>query len=419
MLYLSNGDFYNGEWEDDKMKGWGVYYFAGGEYYEGGFFNDGFHGLGIYYYANGDRYEGEFRNNKKNGMGQLCYVNGDNYRGEWQNDKMGGWGEYLFTDGGSYTGEFQNGKYHGHGCFCPVDGYEYEGEFREGKKHGNGKEYDKNGEIVYEGFFQNNYRAFEEIFVEKQPIATSEQVSMFDDFLVDYLSELNSMIGLERVKREVRDLAALIQVQNERKRRGLATESGSTTYHMVFTGNPGTGKTTVARLLGQIFASLGVVSDGKMVEMDRAGLVASYVGQTEEKTNRVIQSAMGGILYIDEAYALAKKDSPNDYGKDAIDCLLKRMEDNRDRFVVIVAGYEKPMEEFLSANPGLKSRFNTYIHFENYSVPELVRILERFCEKEGYVLQRGFCERLTENLERRMQDAMLMDYFSNGRYIRN
>ncbi|MEI3407011.1 MAG: AAA family ATPase [Christensenellales bacterium] len=187
------------------------------------------------------------------------------------------------------------------------------------------------------------------------------------------MEQLDSLIGLESVK-EVRSLINLIKVRAMRKEHDLKVMDMS--FHMVFTGNPGTGKTTVARLVAKIYKKLGFLSKGQLIETDRSGLVAGFVGQTAGKVTDVVNSALGGILFIDEAYALARKGMDNDFGDEAIDTLVKLMEDHRDDLVVIVAGYTDEMHDFLTSNPGLISRFNKYIDFPDYTDDELMAILE-------------------------------------------
>lgn len=231
--------------------------------------------------------------------------------------------------------------------------------------------------------------------------------------LEDLQKELDSLIGLMSVKKEISSLINLLKVNKIRKERGLSTPK--TSNHLVFLGNPGTGKTTVARLIAKIYKQLGVLEKGQLIEVDRSGLVAGYVGQTAIKTQEKIDEAMGGVLFIDEAYSLAKGES--DFGQEAIDTLLKAMEDNRDDFVVIVAGYTKQMEAFLLSNPGLKSRFNKSILFEDYTEKELLDIFNLFCHKYGLWLSEDatsylkvflstICSKKTEN-------------FANAREIRN
>ena len=231
--------------------------------------------------------------------------------------------------------------------------------------------------------------------------------------LEDLQKELDSLIGLMSVKKEISSLINLLKVNKIRKERGLSTPK--TSNHLVFLGNPGTGKTTVARLIAKIYKQLGVLEKGQLIEVDRSGLVAGYVGQTAIKTQEKIDEAMGGVLFIDEAYSLAKGES--DFGQEAIDTLLKAMEDKRDDFVVIVAGYTKQMEAFLLSNPGLKSRFNKSILFEDYTEEELLDIFNLFCHKYGL--------RLSEDAKRNLGVFLSTicsektENFANAREIRN
>ena len=226
--------------------------------------------------------------------------------------------------------------------------------------------------------------------------------------------ELDTLIGLTTVKQEVNTLRNYIKIQQEREKNGLKPTQVS--YHCVFTGNPGTGKTTVARIVAQIYKELGVLKKGHLIETDRSGLVAEYVGQTAVKTNKIIDKALDGVLFIDEAYSLVNGDE-SDYGREAIATLLKRMEDNRDRLVVILAGYSDEMKTFIDSNPGLQSRFNRYIHFPDYNEDEMFRIFCLRCEKSDYVIAEEAKARLMDLLAQSV--ANKDKNFGNGRFVRN
>ena len=229
------------------------------------------------------------------------------------------------------------------------------------------------------------------------------------------IKELNGLIGLGTVKREIETLANLVRVQKMREAHGLNVPTMS--LHLVFTGNPGTGKTTVARLLGRIYKGLGVLASGHVVEVDRRGLVAGYVGQTAIKTMAMISKSLDGVLFIDEAYTLARHNSENDFGQEAIETLLKAMEDNRDRLVVVVAGYSQLMKDFIESNPGLQSRFNKYIDFPDYSTEELITIFEKFVAQNNYVLTPGAQEEVKKILEREQRESRGKS--ANARLVRN
>ena len=230
----------------------------------------------------------------------------------------------------------------------------------------------------------------------------------------DPYEELDELIGLESVKEEVRTLANFARIQKMRADKGLKNPKMS--YHLVFTGSPGTGKTTVARIVARIYKDLGILKQGHLVETDRSGLVGKYVGQTAPKTNAIVDSALNGVLFIDEAYALAQKGA-QDYGDEAISTLLKRMEDDRDKLVVIVAGYPDEMKRFIESNPGLKSRFNKYINFPDYTPQELFDIFGLYLRKNEYTLAPDAAAYLREALERVVKNKDRN--FGNARYVRN
>ena len=233
--------------------------------------------------------------------------------------------------------------------------------------------------------------------------------------LDELMAELDELVGLDKVKANVKSLINLVKVRRLREENELPNTKMS--LHLVFMGNPGTGKTTVARLIAGLYRAIGVLSRGQLVETDRSGLVAGYVGQTAQKTAEVIKSAMGGVLFIDEAYALTPDAAGNDFGREAVETILKAMEDHRDDLVVIVAGYEKLMEKFIASNPGLESRFNRYFVFEDYNGEELYKIFDSMCAKNSYVLDseaKNFAEKHFKRLYE-LRD----ENFGNARDVRN
>ena len=250
------------------------------------------------------------------------------------------------------------------------------------------------------------------MMVSDTPTAAAEAETP-PEKIEDLLAELDGYIGLTAIKKEVRSLINMVTVHKLRKENGLPTPELS--LHMVFSGNPGTGKTTVARIMARIYHSLDILSKGHLVEVDRSGLVAGYVGQTAIKTTKVIESALGGVLFIDEAYAL-NGSGENDFGQEAINTILKAMEDHRDDLVVIVAGYDGLMDTFIHSNPGLESRFNRFLHFDDYTLDEMVQIFDMSCEKG--------CYRLTEDARPLLREFIQLANtnsisFGNGRGVRN
>lgn len=233
--------------------------------------------------------------------------------------------------------------------------------------------------------------------------------------LQDLLNELNALVGLEKVKNKVQDLIVYQKVQKMRREKNL--HSSKNTLHLAFTGNPGTGKTTVARIVGRIYKQIGLLSKGHFVEVSRTDLIAGYQGQTALKVKKVIEQAKGGVLFIDEAYSITENDKSDSYGRECLTELTKALEDYREDLVVIVAGYTEPMSKFFESNPGLESRFNTFIEFDDYSPNELDSILYYMCKINDYILDEKVKEKIHSYFEKKT--TMRDKNFANARLVRN
>ncbi|UNT57509.1 AAA family ATPase [Lysinibacillus capsici] len=456
IMYLKGQLIYQGEFIQNKKQGHGILYKDGHIHYEGHFRNDLMDGYGVLYYEeevispyqtlraqyphlNQPQYEGDFVHGMKKGKGKQYYPNGFlQYEGDFIWHHMQGAGNiYYPTESPTaeelargvttlhYEGHFFEDLKHGKGKVYSRDGIlEAEGQFKEdmmtgqgtlyyangqasyigdlvqGKKHGRGDYFNEEGKIIYSGEFINDERLRITPEVEQEIAKLQKQ--------------LDSLVGLPNAKKELHNLINFIKIQSLRVDHGLT--SFPITYHLVFSGNPGTGKTTVARIIGQIYKHLGVLSSGHFVETDRAGLVAGYVGQTALKVQEVVNKAKGGVLFIDEAYSLMN-DKQDAFGKEAIDSLLKAMEDLRDDLVIIVAGYTELIEEFLQSNPGFKSRFNHFVQFDNFSTDELYDIFAMLCQTNDYQFGEAFAQHMKTQL--RHMPIETIPNFSNGRYIRN
>lgn len=269
------------------------------------------------------------------------------------------------------------------------------------------KDYSIKGNII-EWNLQNKEENQQENILKPQKV---EQINTPPN---DAINELNTLIGLSEVKEEISSLTNFVKIQKEREKRGMKAMDLS--YHCVFTGNPGTGKTTVARIVAEIYKQLGVLKKGHLVETDRSGLVAEYMGQTAVKTNKIIDTALDGVLFIDEAYSLVQG-YENDYGKEAISTLLKRMEDDRDRLIVIIAGYSNEIKDFVDSNPGLQSRFTRYINFSDYTADELKQIFLLNVKKNQYTVDKEGILRLEQLLKYEVSHKD--KNFGNGRFVRN
>lgn len=456
IMYLKGQLIYQGEFIQNKKQGHGILYKDGHIHYEGHFRNDLMDGYGVLYYEeevirpyqtlraqyphlNQPQYEGDFVHGMKKGKGKQYYPNGFlQYEGDFIWHHMQGAGKlYYPTESPTaeelargvtnlhYEGHFFEDLKHGKGKVYSRNGIlEAEGQFKEdmmtgqgtlyyangqatyigdlvqGKKHGRGDYYNEEGKIIYSGEFINDERLRITPEVEQEIAKLQKQ--------------LDSLVGLPNAKKELHNLINFIKIQSLRVDHGLT--SFPITYHLVFSGNPGTGKTTVARIIGQIYKHLGVLSSGHFVETDRAGLVAGYVGQTALKVQEVVNKAKGGVLFIDEAYSLMN-DKQDAFGKEAIDSLLKAMEDLRDDLVIIVAGYTELIEDFSQSNPGFKSRFNHFVQFDNFSTDELYDIFAMLCQTNDYQFGEAFAQHMKTQL--RHMPIETIPNFSNGRYIRN
>lgn len=251
---------------------------------------------------------------------------------------------------------------------------------------------------------------------DRVPVTLAEKVkTTAPSHLAAAFDELEKLIGLQDAKKMMYEIHALIRINKEREKHNLKLEKQ--VYHMVFKGNPGTGKTTVARLFGKIFKEMGILSKGHMIEVERADLVGEFIGHTAQKTRELIKKALGGILFIDEAYSLARG-GEKDFGKEAIDCLTKALEDHGNEFICILAGYNDEMESFLELNPGLPSRFPIQLQFDDYTVDELMKIADMMAHGKEYQLSPGAREKLRNHLVRLRNDLFMMN-FSNARYVRN
>lgn len=249
----------------------------------------------------------------------------------------------------------------------------------------------------------------------KQQVPVSPIQNIEGKSLEELLDELNNLVGLENVKLKVHDLIAFHKVQLLRKNAGLPIPQH--TMHMAFVGNPGTGKTTVARIVGRMYKQLGLLSKGHFMEVSRTDLIAGYQGQTALKVKKVIEKAIGGVLFIDEAYSITENEHSDSYGRECLTELTKALEDYRNDLVVIVAGYTEPMIKFFNSNPGLKSRFNTFIEFNDYNTNELLEMLKKICDKDNYILT----DDVLDVIKKQIETIVVRNdkQFGNGRFIRN
>ena len=271
--------------------------------------------------------------------------------------------------------------------------------------------------FAFDKKIENNaaFRDYLGLNLNKSKIDKKEIKLPEEDTLEKVMKELNELVGLAEVKKDVSELINLLEIQKKRSQQGL--KNVEITLHTVFLGPPGTGKTSVARLLSRIFKHLGFLSKGQMYETDRESLVAGYVGQTATKVDAAVQASLGGVLFVDEAYALTQNPFGNDYGNEAVNTLLKRMEDHREDLAVVVAGYTEPMKIFIESNPGLRSRFNRYFRFDHFTPAELFQIFESFCTKSDFIVSKDAKEKLTDTFELLYESKN--ESFGNARVVRN
>jgi stage V sporulation protein K len=279
------------------------------------------------------------------------------------------------------------------------------------------KHYEKFLQFSYEMNTEKTSEIKEILSPTKTQQSTNSNVSFppENDTLEKVMEELNGLVGLENVKKDINELVNLLEIQKKRSAEGL--KNIEIALHTVFLGPPGTGKTSVARLLSRIFKHLGFLSVGQMYETDREGMVAGYVGQTATKVDKAVDESKGGVLFIDEAYALTANSFGNDYGSEAVNTMLKRMEDHRDDLAVVVAGYTEPMKLFIESNPGLRSRFNRYFQFEHFNPSQLFTIFETFCKKSDFILTDDAVEKLKDTFD--LLYAKKDEGFGNARVVRN
>lgn len=420
----SLGFMYVGTWLNDMIHGKGTYYWTDGTIYVGEFYHGFIYGKGKLIKPSGETYEGFYVNGLKHGRGKTHWVNGDSHVGYWWNGELNGRALYKWSNGGVYDGKFKNNLRSGKGVETFAEGSKFSGVWREGKVYGNGIFTTKDG-VIIEGRWNNESLLkarnddLKGLNIQNVPISnTSTNNTYGDNDVSSYIeSQFNKLIGLENVKQEIRQQARFIEVQKLRNDFGLKNSS-SPSRHLVFSGSPGTGKTIFARIVAGMYKRLGILKTDKVVEVDRSGLVAAYIGHTAIKTKEVFESALDGVLFIDEAYTLVKDGGVfTDFGQEAIDTLLKLMEDHRDRIVLIVAGYKDKMDSFIASNPGLASRFNKRIYFPTYSIDELWLILEMFAKENNYEVEANVKDFLLPHFAKDIESYG--EGFGNARYIRN
>ena len=464
FIRWQNGDEYEGDFRNNTVTGKGIYRYANGGVYQGEMVNGSREGRGVMTWKDGGAYDGLWKNNMRNGYGDCIFTDYkyDRYVGNWVDDRLEGEGtayrgktvykghyrenmwdghlEVTWENGARMTGYFENDVLKGEADFTYPNGNRYVGMIDVNNnwcREGHGKLTKPDGTVL-EGEFHNNQRnglftvsypdgsVTVEQYEDGKLISRQEtvsaavpegclQVNDSDEGLPEELKKyFTGIIGMEPVKQQLEKIYKRFRVDSIRRQR-LGIQQSPQGYNFLITGNPGTGKTTVARIIGKMLYDTGILTKDVLVEVDRGDLVAEYVGQTAQKTIKVIDSARGGTLFIDEAYALYRKDSPNDFGREAIDTLLKDMEDNRGQYCVIMAGYLDQMNEMIrNANPGLASRFDYRIEIPDYSADELLQIaIVQAKSRKMYIEEDA--ERI---IRMRIEKEKIDDTFDNARFIR-
>ena len=419
---------YKGEWRMNSLHGKGRGVYRNGTVYEGIYTDNRLTGYGILHYADGGVYEGELKDAQRSGRGKTTFRDGSVYDGDWQNDMRNGYGDMYWTETADaacseYHGYWKDGCLDGKGKLVFRSGMIAEGTFADSQKNGEFTVTDKNGNVRKAVFVKD-----EEVRTAGVPVSPEGPAGIEIDgtrFLTlpetddtSYSKELapyfSGLIGMDSVKSQLDMIYRRFKIDMMRKEK-LGISSAGKGYYFIVTGNPGTGKTTVARIIGKMLHDTGILPKDTFVEVDRSGLVAGYTGQTAGKTTAVIESARGGTLFIDEAYTLYKKDSGSDFGKEAVDTLLKDMEDHRGEYAVILAGYDAEMKEMIrNVNPGLASRFDYKVTIDDYSDQELVDVLVMQAARRHFFVKKEAKPVILRQIRKERLDRT----FDNARYAR-
>lgn len=390
-----NGNKYEGEYKDGKANGHGVETMANGDKYDGEWKDGKKHGHGVMTLAGGYKYDGEFKDDNMNGHGVYTDADGDKYDGEFKDNNQHGHGVYTGVDGTKYDGEFKDGNQHGHGVLTKADGSKYDGEWKDGKKHGEGVLTNACGE-KYKGKWADDKKCIKiESIDDLLNILDTHPLESFINHIrvrdinniKEPLLRLKNMIGMKRLKDMVFDQLIYFFQGLHKTKEGIKNKEY---MHTVIYGPPGTGKTEFAKIIGELFCKLKILPKNKFKKATRTDFVGNYLGQTANKTNKLITECLGGVLFIDEAYALGNKDGKDIYAKECIDTICEALSDKRGELMVIIAGYEEELDKcFFSYNSGLKSRFPWKYVTDNYNYENLYSIFVKMVKDIGWELHNG------------------------------